>query len=370
MKEAKPKIVMISNSFGSLYNFRYELICALSLNYQVVLFTPMKEADYKKYEELKEKGCGLVETPFKRRGKNPLAELSLYRQYLRLLKQEKPAAVLTFTIKPNVYAGMACSKLKIPYMTSVTGLGTAFQKNGPLKWAAVFLYHLGVKKAAKIFVQNESNRAVLQKEKILHGNEVMITGSGVNLEKFDCLSYDENNAGNFLYIGRLMKEKGADEYLEAAIRMKKKYPETQFHMIGFYEDDYKDRITRLEAEGVIVYHGFQDHIQPFLQNAGCVVQPSYHEGMSNVCLEAAASGRPVIASDIPGCRETVEDGKTGYLFQVTDADALYQKEEQFYLMSPEEKRTMGLCGREKMEREFDRKKVVERYLSELEEILR
>ncbi len=368
MKDSLQKIVLISNSFGSLYNFRYELICALLKEYQVTLFTPMDEADYEKFGALKEKGCQLVETPFHRRGKNPLAEIALYRRYLRLLKEAGPSLVLTYTIKPNVYAGMACQKLGIPYMSNVTGLGTAFQKSGLLQWMAVRLYRKGLKKAVRVFIQNQSSRDVLAEKKVLHGNEVLIAGSGINLERFSCLSYEERYAKSFYYIARIMREKGAEEFLEVAERMKNRYPDAQFHVIGFCEDAYEDRIRRMEADGLLTYHGWQDHMQPFFQKAGCVIQPSHHEGMSNVCLEAAASGRPLIVSDIPGCREAVEDGKNGYLFPVTDAGALYQKVEQFYLLSVEEKESMGKYGRDKMIREFDRKKVVERYLTEINDV--
>lgn len=369
MKDFSQKIVLISNSFGSLYNFRYELICALLNQYQVTLFSPMEEADYQKFDELKEKGCRLIETSFQRRGKNPLSEIALYRRYLRLLKETAPSLVLTYTIKPNVYAGMACRRLKIPYMSNVTGLGTAFQKNGPLQWTAVWLYREGLKKAVRVFLQNQSSRDVLAEKKVLHGNEVLMAGSGINLEKFPCFPYEEQYAKSFYYIARIMKEKGAEEFLEVVIRMKEKYPDAQFHVIGFCEDAYGERIRRMEEDGLLTYHGWQDHMQPFFQKAGCVIQPSHHEGMSNVCLEAAASGRPLIVSDIPGCREAVEDGKNGYLFPVTDAEALYRKTEQFYLLPVEEKGAMGKYGREKISREFDRRKVVERYLAEIAAIV-
>lgn len=370
MKNFSQKIVLISNSFGSLYNFRYELICALLEKYQVTLLSPMEEADYKKYEELKERGCLLIETPFRRRGKNPLSEIVLYRLYLRLLKEMAPSLVLTYTIKPNVYAGMACRKLDIPYMGNVTGLGTAFQKNGPLQWLAVALYRRGLKNAVRVFLQNQSSLDILAKKRVLHGNEILIAGSGINLEKFPCFPYEEKYAKDFYYIARIKKEKGAEEFLEVAADMKVKYPDARFHVIGFCEDAYEERIRRMEAEGLLTYHGWQDHMQPFFQKAGCVIQPSYHEGMSNVCLEAAASGRPLIVSDIPGCRETVEDGKNGYLCPAADAQALYRKVEQFYLLPVEEKAAMGIYGREKISREFDRKKVVERYLTEIEAVMR
>lgn len=369
MKNSSQKIVLISNSFGSLYNFRFELICALLKEYQVTLFTPMEDSDYEKYDELKEKGCQLIETPFRRRGKNPLSEIALYRRYLRLLKEADPALVLTYTIKPNVYAGMACQKLKIPYMSNVTGLGTAFQKKGPLQWMAVWLYRKGLKEAERVFLQNRSSLEILAEKKVLHSNEVLMAGSGINLEKFVCFPYEEQYAKCFYYIARIMREKGAEEFLEVVTRMKKKYPDTQFHVIGFCEDAYGERIRQMEADGLLTYHGWQDHMQPYFQKAGCVIQPSHHEGMSNVCLEAAASGRPLIVSDIPGCREAVEDGKNGYLFPVTDAEVLYQKVEQFYLLPVEEKEAMGKYGREKMCREFDRKKVVERYLAEIADVL-
>ena len=369
MTEQKKHIVLISNSFGSLYNFRYELILTLLKDYRVTLLTPMEESDYVHFATFMEQGCELLKTPLRRRGKNPFSEWKLISLYVQLLKKLNPDLVLTYTIKPNIYGGMACKKLKIPYFSNVTGLGTAFQKEGMLKKLTVFLFRRGVKHAELIFFQNEESQKVFKRCRIGKGNSKIVPGSGINLDKFPMKPYTEDNAFRFLYMARIMKEKGADEFFAAARRMKEKYKEVEFAVVGFCEETYETQIKELEKQGVITYYGWQDDSASFMAKAGCLVNPSYHEGMSNVCLEAAATGRPMIVSDIPGCRETVENGTNGYLIPAGDGEALLAKMIQFYQLSTKQKAQMGQNGRRKMEQEFDRQLVVEIYCKEIRRVL-
>lgn len=360
-------IVLISNSLNSIYNFRYEFVMELLQKYKITLMIPLEETDAPRYKELQEKGCNFIETPFKRRATNPFEELSLCRVYRRLLKQEKPDLVITYTIKPNIYAGMACAKLGIPYFANVTGLGTAFEKKGLLRLISVLLYRNGLRKCNRIFFQNSQNRQIMEEAGICRGNAQMVAGSGINLERFSVSDYPKEDA--FLFMARIMRAKGADEFLKAAERIKAEYPEVSFLLLGEYEEDYRERVKSLEAKGVITYYGWQSHPEEYYAMASCLVNPSYHEGMSNVCLEAAASGRPVLASAIPGCRETLTEGVTGLTFSPKNADALYECMVKFHQMSYEEKVKMGRKGREKMEREFDRRKVIAVYQEEIEKVL-
>ena len=362
-------IILISNSFGSLYNFRKELILQLLLQYKVTLLTPMTESDYSLYEELKEKGCQLVETPMRRRGKNPFQELQILKTYRRILGQKKPDLVLTYTIKPNVYGAMACQKLGIPYMGTVTGLGMAFEKEGFLQKVSCTLLRKGFSKAEVVFFQNESSKEILLEKGIVKDKSRvrLVPGSGINLEHFPLMPYPEQET--FLYMARIMKAKGAEEFFAAMEKMKEKYPDVLFDVVGFCEEAYEEKLKSLEAKGYLRYYGWRNDPETFLANASCLVNPTYHEGMSNVCLEAAATGRPILASDIPGCLETLENGKTGFSFPPKDAQALFETMEKFHLLTREEKEEMGKCGRAKMEREFDRKIVLEMYRKEIHRVL-
>ncbi|MGN0347083.1 MAG: glycosyltransferase family 4 protein [Lachnospiraceae bacterium] len=362
-------IILISNSFGSLYNFRKELILQLLLQYKVTLLTPMNESDYSLYEELKEKGCQLVETPMQRRGKNPFQELQIKKLYCHILRQQKPDLVLTYTIKPNAYGAMACQKLGIPYMGTVTGLGYAFEKEGFLQKVCCTLLRKGFSKAEAVFFQNESSREFLINRGAIRDKEKLrlVPGSGINLEHFAIKPYPEQET--FLYMARIMKAKGAEEFFTAMEKMKEKYPDVLFDVVGFCEEAYEEKLKALETKGYLRYYGWRNDPETFLEAASCLVNPTYHEGMSNVCLEAAATGRPILASDIPGCAETLEDGKTGFSFPPKDAKALYDAMEKFHLLTRDEKEEMGKCGRAKMEREFDRKIVMKIYLEEIHRVL-
>jgi len=362
-------LVFVSNSFGSLYNFRQELICQMAEQYRVVIVTPMNDEDYALYETWKARGIFLEETFLSRRGKNPLQEGKLIQQYRRLLERIKPDLVITYTIKPNIYAGMACHRLGIPFFANITGLGSAFQGNGILRLLSAFLYRKSLKNAEVVFVQNKEIESVFHKYGIRGKKMILVPGSGINLEKFRVLPYPEENANRFLYIARIMKEKGAEEFFYAAEQLKMRCPQACFDVVGFCEETYEEKLKDLETRGVIKYHGWQTDVRMFLQKAGCVVQPSYHEGLSNVCLEAAAAGRPLLVSDIPGCRETVNEGLSGFVFPPGDKTALLDCMERFFRLDYAEKTAMGVEGRKKMEKEFDRKKVVLVYREQIERIL-
>lgn len=362
-------LVFVSNSFGSLYNFRQELICQMAEQYRVVIVTPMNDEDYALYETWKARGIFLEETFLSRRGKNPLQEGKLIQQYRRLLERIKPDLVITYTIKPNIYAGMACHSLGIPFFANITGLGSAFQGNGILRLLSAFLYRKSLKNAEVVFMQNKEIESVFHKHGIRGKKMILVPGSGINLEKFRVLPYPEENVNRFLYIARIMKEKGAEEFFYAAEQLKMRYPQACFDVVGFCEETYEEKLKDLETRGVIKYHGWQTDVRMFLQKAGCVVQPSYHEGLSNVCLEAAAAGRPLLVSDIPGCRETVNEGLSGFVFPPGDKTALLDCMERFYRLDYAEKTAMGVEGRKKMEKEFDRKKVVLVYREQIERIL-
>jgi len=354
------KIVILGNHHVVLYNFRKELIQRLIKNgYQVIAALPyVKEA-----EKLRDLGCELVDIPVERRGTNPIKDFELFLRYYKLLREQKPDMVYTYTIKPNIYGGMACRFLKVPYLINVTGLGSAMEGNGILQKITSCLYRMAVKKADCVFFQNEMNRQVFEDRNIRGKDIELLPGSGVNLEYFSYMEMPSADKTEFVYISRVMKEKGIEQYLDAAEIVRKKYPETCFHILGFCEERYEEKLKDLQEKGVIEYHGMQDDVRKYLRNIHCLVHPSFYpEGMSNVCLEAAASGRAVITTRRYGCRETVDDGVTGYLVDEQNTEQLIDRIEEFILLSYEEKVQMGRAARNKMKQEFDRTRVVEAYM--------
>ena len=248
----------------------------------------------------------------------------------------------------------------IPYCANVQGLGTAFQRKGLAQFVTV-LYKLALSKAKTVFFENEENAAEFRKRKIIRAEkETVLPGAGINLDAYPYMPYPENDAIHFLYLGRIMKEKGMDELFAAMRRLYEKYSsKVILDLVGFYDDDYyKEQVGRLVADGIAVFHGFQTDPLPYYAAADCVVLPSYHEGMSNVLLEAAAVGRPIITSDIPGCREAVENGKTGLLCKVKETDSLYEQMCRMADTSFAERQAMGQASHEKMVQEFDKQRVV------------
>ena len=361
------KILILANKDITLLYFRKELIEKLvAEKNDVTVCFPKSD----KVNEFINMGCKFIDIKMDRRGTNPVKDMGIIFNYLKILKETKPDIVLTFTIKPNLYGGFACRIKKIPYIANITGLGTALQNEGLLQKLTIFLYHIAFKKIKCCFMQNEDNMKFFEKHKIADGKRKLLPGSGVNLEKYKLLEYPkESDDLEFLFIGRIMKEKGIDLYIEIAKYIKSKYKNTKFHVIGYCEQDYEGILEDLQKEGIIIYHGKQDDMIPFYKLSCCTIHPTYYpEGMSNVLLESAASGRPVITTDKPGCREIVDEGVTGFIVKPQDMESLKIAVEKFINMPYEEKVNMGLAGRKKVEKEFDRNIVIDAYIKEINSI--
>ena len=362
------KILILANSSGGLYDFRGEVLKRLVDNsYEVVVSLP----DNTKVLEIEKLGCRVVSTFLNRRGVNPKEDLKLLKSYKKLIKEEKPDLVLTYTIKPNIYGGNACSRLGVPYISTITGLGSAFQWGGLKKKLIVMMYKIGLKKCNCVFFQNKGNLEIFEQLGIKGKDSQLVNGSGVNLNKHVFEIYpDHDDTTNFLYIGRIMKEKGSDELLYAARKLKEKYAEkVSVTALGYSEEDYEDKLKEAQTKGFMKVIPFQKDVHPYIKEADAIVMPSYHEGMSNVILEASSTGRPVLASDISGCREGVDDGITGYLFKPKSEEALYTSMDRFMSLSTEDRASMGRAARLKMEREFDREKVADTYLTKIKAVL-
>ena len=360
-------ILLLANDTTYVYNLRREVIeRMIREGYQVTVVSQLLLLQ----DELKTMGCRLIGVDAGRHGTNPIDDIKLLFTYIRILRREKPDVVLSYNIKPNVYGGMACQLLGIRYMPNITGLGTAVEYPGKMQALTTRLYKWGVAGAECIFFQNQENREFFEKRNMMpkKAKVVLLPGSGVNLTSHPVIPYPQGEEVHFLFIARVMKEKGIDLYLTAAKRIRGKHPNTIFHICGGCDDPKYTEILAAEQDaGNVVYHGQQKDMTPFFAQAGCIVHPSYYpEGMSNVLLEAASCGRPIITTDRSGCRETVDDGKTGFVIPIKDEDALVEAIEKILAMSAEERRDMGLAGRAKMEREFDREIVAQKYIEQVQ----
>ncbi|MDO4499709.1 MAG: glycosyltransferase family 4 protein [Erysipelotrichaceae bacterium] len=350
------RILILANDAVGLYQFRSELIEELLINNTVYISSPNGEM----IRKLEKMGCEYIETSIDRRGINPKTDLKLLKKYICIVKELKPDLVITYTVKPNIYGGLACSLLKTKYAVNITGLGTAFEKQGLLRKIVVTLYKLSSRNAKIVFFENEENRQIFISEGIVKEEKThRLNGAGVNLDKYQLSEYPDGEITKFLFMGRIMAEKGIDELLNSMKRLIADGEKCELHVVGTFEEDYKYLIEKYQKEGWLIYHGYQKDVRPFIKESHCFVLPSWHEGMANTNLESAASGRPVITTNIHGCLEAVIDGKTGYLVEKKNSDDLYKTMKKFIRLPYETKREMGLKGREHMENVFDKKKVIE-----------
>ena len=367
----KLKVMILANDTTYTYNLRNEIIERLVEDgHEVVIASqPLLLQD-----ELKAMGARLVDIETNRHGTNPISDLSLLMKFRRVLQDERPDIALTYNIKPNAYGGIACRMTKTHYIPNITGLGTAVEYPGLMQKISTKLYKAGVAGADCIMFQNEENKQFFVDHHMMpkKARTRLLPGSGVSLKVHKAMDYPaDNGVINFLFIARVMAEKGIDLYLGAAKRIYETHKNVMFHICGQCDDEkYKGLLKEAEKSGYITYHGEQKDMAPFFKMAHCIVHPSYYpEGMSNVLLEAAAHCRPIVATDRAGCRETVDDGKSGFVIPIKNEDALVNALEQFLAMTWEQKRDMGLVGRAKIEQEFDRQIVVRAYVEEIERII-
>ena len=359
---------MVACKDYNFYNFRSELILKLVEDgFDVTLVCP--SGDKVKYST--DRGCHFIGHTMDRRGTNPLKDMKLIYMYYKIFRKGRPDVVLSYTTKSVLYSGIACRMLHIPYIVNNAGLLEPSNYNPIVGICLTLLYKLGFSNASCMMYQNSRERDVLNN--ILH-NKIRyrdIPGSGVNLNEFRYTNYpNEENPITFNYVGRLVNIKGINEFLKCAESIKSKYPNTRFLIYGDYDDEiYRNRVNELQKRGIIEYAGVKMDMRPCIKAAHAVIHASYYEGMTNVVLEHSAMGRVCIGSDIPGIREEIEDGKTGYLFKVKNTEELIYLVERFIHLPYGEKVGMGKAARRKMEREFDRRIVTNIYLEEINRIL-
>lgn len=356
-KTTQPKKILIATNHAyMLWQFRRELIIELKKEHEVILSLPFDEEQHEK--PFQEMGVKCIDTPIERRGINPFTDFKLMKHYKKIFQEERPDLVITYSIKPNVYAGLICGRMGIPFCANVQGLGTAFQKAGLAQFVTL-LYKLAFRKVRTVFFENEANAEEFQKRNIIPvKKQKVLHGAGINLERYPYQPYPENDKIHFLYLGRIMQEKGIDELFTAVRNLYAERKDFVLDIVGFYEEDYQEQVESLVREGIVVFHGFQENPVPYYIAADCIVLPSYHEGMSNVLLEAAAIGRPLITSDIPGCREAVDPGITGILVEVKDEKSLQEAMETFLDKTHVDRASMGEAGRQRMKQIFDKTQVI------------
>lgn len=364
------KILILANHFITIYAFRKELIEKLiENNYKVYIALPKSEEN----NYFIEKGCEIIETPLDRRGTNPVSDIKLLFQYIKIIKNTKPDVVLTYTIKPNTYGGIAARICKVKTIHTVTGLGSVYIQDMWQKSIAVLLNKIGFKSASKVVFLNEENKKFYKELEIISPNHttMIVAGSGVNLKKFKFKNQNYDKKIRFTFVGRILKDKGIEEYLAAAKELVLKYSNVEFQVVGFVDEEkYIGLLDQYEKDGIIEYLGKRDDIPSIMEESSCIVLPSYGEGRGTVLQEGAAIGRPLITCDTYGCKDNVEDGINGYLCEVANTESLKNMMEKFIKLPQEEKCLMGKRSREKAEKEFDRDIVVGAYINEIQKILR
>lgn len=375
-KENKLLIALLTNNDDDIYCFRKELIEALlEEGYEMLISCP----NGPKFELMKDIPFKYDDPIIDRRGTNIIADLKLFFHYLKLFKKEKPSVVLTYTAKPNVYASMAARVLGIPYINNVTGIGSVVNMKRIKKSFILWLFKIAYRGAACVMFQNSTNMKLAIDSGMIKGDYKLIPGSGVDLNRYPLQDYPEGGNGKtgdkivFNYIGRILHDKGVDDYIAAAKIIKKEYLNTEFNMIGFIEpteSHYEEELRLLSEQGIINYRGSQKDIKPWISRAHAIIHPStYGEGMSNVLLENASSGRFLITTDNPGCQETLINGKTGFIYQGGNVEELIEKIEEFLKLDNAYRKKMGISGRDYVKKNFDRKIVINSYISKINELL-
>ncbi len=368
------KTVLISiNASWNIINFRKGLIRGLQdAGYRVVVAAP--EDAYSR--QISELGAEYIPLDMDKQGLSPPRDLLLLARYFILLRRVRPDIFLGYTAKPNVYGSLACRALAIPVINNVAGLGTAFIAEGWLTRLVTRMYRLAFGSSKTVFFQNpEDMRLFLDKGIVREHQARLLPGSGIDLELFKPASASGMDGKfRFLLVARLLWDKGVREYVEAARTLRASHPDARFQILGFTDVENRTAVSRATvdewgAEGVIEYLGPADDVRPFIAAADCVVLPSYREGLPRVLLEAAAMGKPLIATDVPGCRDVVEHGKNGFLCAVRDGASLGAAMTKMIDLLPFERQQLGAFGRRKVEAGFDEKIVVDRYLSAIAEAI-
>ena len=381
--------MICANTSWNLINFRSGLILSLIDNgYDVVAVAPFDEYSSK----LLDMGCKYIAMPMEKRGKSPFVDTLLFVRFLLTILKYRPEFFLSYTIKPNIYGSIAANLLKVTTINNIAGLGTIFEKSGFLSYLVKVLYKISLRYSDCVFFQNEDDLVLFKNARLVSEDQAsLLPGSGVNLSFFkptfdtnmhrddDLMGALESKADcsrictEFIMVARLLWSKGVAEYVEAARRIGKIYPEVKFNLLGFLEDKSPNAIDEITlkswvSEGVINYLGSADDVRPYVLNSDCVVLPSYYmEGTPKSLLEAAAMGKPIITTDWVGCRNVVDQGVNGFLCKPKDVDDLEMKMCEMIELSVDKLHEMGKNSRAKAEQNFDENLVISAYIEKVKE---
>lgn len=365
------KIALFINTSWNIYNFRMGLIEGLKREgHEIHAISPTDE-----YSRLLI-DAGITHHPvsMEAQGINPFRDFALVLRLIKVFSQVKPDLILQFTIKPNIYGSLAAAVLQIPVINNVSGLGATFQKKNIVHHVASLLYRVAFRFPRKVFFQNEEDQKLFIESRLVSKHKTdLLPGSGINIQKFAPAEYKSNGPFIFLMIARLIMDKGLMEYINAIRILRLRGIDARFQLLGAL-DPKNERSVNLKTienwveEGLVEYLGTTDNVADFIADANCVVLPSYREGTPRVLLEAASLCRPVVTTDVPGCRQVVKDGFNGLLCLPKDVNSLAEKMEDMTKLSIEALRQMGLNGRKLVENEYDERLVVEKYLSAIKQL--
>ena len=366
------KIAIVVNSSWNIYNFRKGLVLKfLEEGGKVIAITPSDAYD----ERISTWGVTHIPVQLESSGLNLAKDLTYLRKLKQIFRSEKPDIILSFTIKVNIYGSMAARSCRIPIIGNVSGLGTTFLWKGWVRRAAILLYNRAFRSTDFTFFQNVDDRKLfLEKVKLDSSKTGLLPGSGIDLAHFNSSPPAFQEPTKFLMISRLILEKGVLDYLAAAATILKERSDVKFQLLGNYDIDHKRSISerdfnRIESGDVITYLGQTDDVMKAIRESDVIVLPSYREGTPRTLLEAAAMSRPLISTDVPGCREVVLDGINGFLCEPKTPESLSSKIRLFLSLSDEEKKAMGTASRKLVEKNFDEGIIISEYMRKIKQLL-
>lgn len=371
-RTAPLSVTLVCNTAWAIYTYRQGLIRMLVA--QGVRVTVLAPRD-RTFPLLEQMGCHCIDLPVASKSTDPRHDLGTLRALYRHYRTIKPDVTFHYTIKPNIYGSVAAWLARVPSIAVTTGLGYVFIQQSHAARVAKALYRFAFRFPREVwFLNRDDLAAFLDGRLLVHPERArLLHGEGVDLEHFAYTPLPNAPHFTFILIGRLLWDKGVREYVEAARALRARYPHARFQLLGPAGVDNPSAITLEDVhawqdEGVIEYLGEAHDVRAHIALADCVVLPSYREGVPRTLMEASAMGRPIVATDVPGCREVVADGETGLLCEAKDAASLAAKLAQMLEMSVDERRAMGERGRAKVTAEFDEVSVVERYRQTLREL--
>jgi len=369
---AGKRIVISANAAWNIVNFRSGLVRGLqAAGHDVVAIAPPDGS----VESVRALGIPYHPIEMDKKGLSPAADLAVLMRYRRLLASIGADVFLGYTVKPNIYGSLAAQSLGIRVVNNVSGLGTAFIRGGWLQRLVSILYKMALRRSSTIFFQNRDDRDLFLSKGLLRAEQARILpGSGIDLARFTPPPPQSTQASEpfrFLLVGRVIRDKGVLEYVDAARRLRASCPTVRFQLLGPLDAENRTAIPAAEVEkwvgaGIVDYLGEAEDVRPFLGAADCVVLPSYREGLPRTLLEAAAMGRPLVATDVAGCRDVVREGINGFLCAPHDAVSLAGAMERMLGLTGAERARLGAASRAMVEAEYAEQRVVDSYLEAIE----